>query len=36
LPCWDQCFALPQLLYTWRQQSGIFWLTPLFNDAAST
>jgi hypothetical protein len=23
---WDRCFALPQLLYTWRHQSGIFWI----------
>jgi hypothetical protein len=28
LACWDQCFALPQLLYRWRQQSGIFWILP--------
>jgi hypothetical protein len=24
LACLDQCFALPQLLYRWRHQSGIF------------
>jgi hypothetical protein len=24
LACWDQFFALPQLLYRWWQQSGIF------------
>jgi hypothetical protein len=24
LACWDRCFALPQLLYRWRHQSGIF------------
>jgi hypothetical protein len=24
LACWDQCFALPQLLHRWRHQSGIF------------
>jgi hypothetical protein len=22
------CFALPQLLYRWRHQSGIFWTPP--------
>jgi hypothetical protein len=22
------CFALPQLLYRWRHQSGIFWILP--------
>jgi hypothetical protein len=26
--CWDRCFALPQLLYRWRHQSGIFWIPP--------
>jgi hypothetical protein len=26
LACWDRCFALPQLLYRWRHQSGIFWI----------
>jgi hypothetical protein len=25
LACWDRCFALPQLLYRWRHQCGIFW-----------
>jgi hypothetical protein len=25
---WDRCFALPQLLYRWRHQSGIFWIPP--------
>jgi hypothetical protein len=24
LACWDRCFALPQLLYRWRHQSGTF------------
>jgi hypothetical protein len=24
--CWDRCFALPQLLYRSRHQSGIFWI----------
>jgi hypothetical protein len=28
LDCWDQCFALPQLLHSWGHQSGIFWLPP--------
>jgi hypothetical protein len=23
-----RCFALPKLLYTWRHQSGIFWIHP--------
>jgi hypothetical protein len=23
-----RCFALPQLLYRWRHQSGIFWIYP--------
>jgi hypothetical protein len=23
-----RCFALPQLLYRWRHQSGIFWIPP--------
>jgi hypothetical protein len=26
LACFDQCFALPQLLYRWQQQSVIFWI----------
>jgi hypothetical protein len=26
LAFWERCFALPQLLYRWRQQSGIFWI----------
>jgi hypothetical protein len=28
LTCLDRCFALPQLLYRWRHQSGIFWIPP--------
>jgi hypothetical protein len=28
LACWDRCFALLQLLYRWRHQSGIFWIPP--------
>jgi hypothetical protein len=28
LACLDRCFALPQLLYRWRNQSGIFWTPP--------
>jgi hypothetical protein len=28
LACWDRCFALPQLLYRLRHQSGIFWKLP--------
>jgi hypothetical protein len=28
LACWDRCFALSQLLYRWRHQSGIFWIPP--------
>jgi hypothetical protein len=28
LACWDRCFALPQLLYRWRHQFGIFWIPP--------
>jgi hypothetical protein len=28
LACWDRCFALPQRLYSWRHQSGIFWIPP--------
>jgi hypothetical protein len=31
LACWDRCFALPQLLYRWRHQSGIFWKPPRIN-----
>jgi hypothetical protein len=27
LACWDRCFALPQLLYRWRRQTGIFWIS---------
>jgi hypothetical protein len=26
LACWDRCFALPQQLYRWQHQSGIFWI----------
>jgi hypothetical protein len=26
LACWERCFALPQLLYRLRHQSGIFWI----------
>jgi hypothetical protein len=26
LAFWDWCFALPQLLYRWRNQCGIFWI----------
>jgi hypothetical protein len=26
LACCDRCFALPQLLYRWQHQSGIFWI----------
>jgi hypothetical protein len=28
LAWWNCCFALPQLLYRWRHQSGIFWIPP--------
>jgi hypothetical protein len=28
LACWERRFALPQLLYRWRHQSGIFWIPP--------
>jgi hypothetical protein len=28
LAFWGRCFALPQLLYRWRHQSGIFWVPP--------
>jgi hypothetical protein len=28
LASWDRCFALPQLLYRRRHQSGIFWILP--------
>jgi hypothetical protein len=28
LACWHRCFALPQLLYRWRHQSGIFLIAP--------
>jgi hypothetical protein len=28
LACWNRCFALPQLLYRWLNQSGIFWIPP--------
>jgi hypothetical protein len=24
LACWDRCFALPQLLYRWLHQPGLF------------
>jgi hypothetical protein len=27
IACWDKFFVLPQLLYRWRQQSGVFWIT---------
>jgi hypothetical protein len=26
LICWARCFALPHLLYRWRNQSGIYWI----------
>jgi hypothetical protein len=26
LASWDLCFALPQLLYRWKHQFGIFWI----------
>jgi hypothetical protein len=26
LAYWDRCFALTQLLYRWRHQSGMFWI----------
>jgi hypothetical protein len=26
--CWNRCFTLPQLLYIWWHQSGIFWIPP--------
>jgi hypothetical protein len=28
LACWDKFFVLPQLLYRWRHQCGIFWILP--------
>jgi hypothetical protein len=28
LACWEKFFVLPQLLYRWRHQSGIFWIPP--------
>jgi hypothetical protein len=28
LACLNRCFALPQLLYRWRHQSGIVWIPP--------
>jgi hypothetical protein len=28
LAYWYRCFALPQLLYRWRHQSGIYWIQP--------
>jgi hypothetical protein len=31
LACWVRCFALPQLLYRWRHQAGMFWLLPRMN-----
>jgi hypothetical protein len=31
LTWWDRCFALPQLLYGWRHQSGIFFILPLIS-----
>jgi hypothetical protein len=33
LACWEQWFELPQLLYGWWHQSGIFWIPPrkIFN-----
>jgi hypothetical protein len=31
-----QCFALPQLLYRWWHQSGIFWIHPrIYRDGAT-
>jgi hypothetical protein len=33
LACWDRCFALPQLLYRWRYQSGIFCIPPRISAA---
>jgi hypothetical protein len=38
LACWDRGFALPQMLYRWWHQSGIFWtiayLSVLIKDLA--
>jgi hypothetical protein len=35
--CWDKLFVLPQLLYRWRHQSGIFWIPPrIYSDNAFT
>jgi hypothetical protein len=31
LAYWDRCFALPQMLYRWRHQYGIFWMHPRIN-----
>jgi hypothetical protein len=28
LAYWERCFALPQLMYIWWHQSGIFWIPP--------
>jgi hypothetical protein len=41
LAFWDRCFALPQLLYRWRHQLGVFLVPPrilasdAFDDAVS-
>jgi hypothetical protein len=30
-----RCFALPQLLYRWRHQSGVFWIHPRITDESN-
>jgi hypothetical protein len=32
LACLDRCFALPQLMYRWRHQTGMFWIPPLIGN----
>jgi hypothetical protein len=36
LACWDRCFTLPQLLYRWRHQFGIFLDTTSYVPQLST
>jgi hypothetical protein len=36
LAYWDKFLALPQLLYRWQHQSGIFWIPPHISTILST
>jgi hypothetical protein len=35
LACWEKFFVLPQLLYRWRHQSGIFWILGMLTQTLS-